>query len=307
MLILTKLQSFSVKRIEEFSALRRTRIWILLFLFLTLSTPLHPQMTELPIPFAPWDLRLPEQEGFLTRTASRFSVGSILYDSLGQSLRWSGSGEGEIILLSRAPFHWEWRLSMETTADDRNEIYFRVLRLYYQASTGLRIQLKENQLLLLGYQHRCSHGSDRADEGRILIRSGPKISYLTIHPFPLAELRLSGFIEPTLVGQNADFSHQERYLLGGIVEAEGKNLPLLVSLGGAVMGITRGSRDTFGFSSSYQGFRQVRTYSASVGIRFPGEKGTLTLLLRLSSIPDSGLTSMTSPLRWLGLYFLFDS
>jgi hypothetical protein len=277
-----------------------------LFLFLTLVTPLHAQMTELPIPFAPWELTLPEGEGFLTRTSSRFSAGVILYDSFAQSFRWSGFGEGEIILLSVDPVHWEWRLSMETTADDRNEIYFRLLRLYYQALTGVRISLRKNHFIFLGYQHRCSHGADGAEEGRILIRSGPNLSYLSVHSHPRAEFRFSLSFEPTLLGQNADSFHQPRYLFSGRIEAEGKALPLMLSLGIGAFGITSGARETFHLLSPYYRHRTTTTLNLSLGQRFRGKDGILTILLRYSTIPDSGLNTTTSPLRWLGFYFLFD-
>ena len=67
-------------------------------------------------------------------------------------------------------------LAMQTVADHRNEISFRLVRLYYEAT-----QLVEHRwgpgVLHYGVRHRCNHGADAAVAGPVLIRSGPELGY----------------------------------------------------------------------------------------------------------------------------------
>lgn len=263
------------------------------------------QMAEFPTPLPEWEIVLPQGSGFLTRVASRFSVGVFLYDSLKQRVRWTGAGEGEIILLSTPSWHWEWRLSWESLADDRNDIYFRVLRLFYQAFTGLRIPVGETGILTAGYQHRCSHGADNAEPGRILIRSGPKISYIEQLVRTPWEVSLHGAVEPTLIGQNADWTVNPRILLSAGLDIRGS--PWILGATWGVMGITRGTKETFSVGSPLNDPRARGVVALSAGLFIPGGMGELKILFRFSQIHDSGLTSSAKPLSLFGLILAFDS
>lgn len=277
-----------------------------LFLFALVPEPCFGIMTDLPLPLPLWETSLPEEEGFLTQVHSRFSVGTIAHDSLAERLRWSGSGEGEILLLSRSRLHWEWRLSMETLADDRNEIYFRVLRLYYLASTGLRLKAGEKATLYVGYQHRCSHGSDFAEPGRILIRSGPRLSLTTQANLASWAILFNPFWEGTLIGQNADPSVQARHLLAGLMEAKPSQAPFLFGAGSGIFLLSQGTKDTFSAWGPWGRTRAFPVYHLLAGLRLSGKDGIFTLSLRWFRVLDTGLKNETTPASMLGLFFHFD-
>jgi hypothetical protein len=239
---------------------------LFLFPFILLS-----RQGDIPLPSPQYEEEIPEKKGFLTRVTSRFVVGTYFFDSLKARYRWEGNGEGEILLYSGEGWHWEWNLSLLTLGDDQNEIYFRLIRLYYQAFTGIKIPGKKG-IFTIGYQHRCSHGADEAVPGRILIRSSPVIRYrhnlLDKEIFSSKNLSFTVSLEPTLLGQNADPSSKPRlfsfFLLEGVTNSwkwGGGAGPLVVS---------HHPGETFSLFTPYKKIEWLPVYGAYLGALLPG-------------------------------------
>ncbi len=117
-----------------------------------------------------------------------------------------GGALGDVNLISfNANSYAHLGLGIETLIDDQNDINFRLVQTYYQALLGLGFKISEG-LLSLDYQHRCSHGSDHAVDSRIMIRSGPRLSFHWPWHFGQVRLDLRAVNEIYLLAQNADLS-----------------------------------------------------------------------------------------------------
>lgn len=145
-------------------------------------------------------------------TSAYGKIGLAVYP-VGETHRWHGRVMGGLALLSVGErFVLGAKLSVETVADDRNNIYFRLVRFYYEASLAGHWRFGPG-FFSLGYRHRCSHGADDAVVGRILIRSGLSLGYRAEFRFGSLRLRMFGGVDVTLVGQNTDTDFHPRFVL----------------------------------------------------------------------------------------------
>ncbi len=146
--------------------------------------------------------------GFFRGATSEVRLGRYLVGSDYQ--RWQGGVEGDVSLVNYGDL-WLWHmgLNMETLADDNNEINFRLVQVYYQALTGVRAPLGPG-VLHVGYRHRCSHGTDRATNSRITIRSGLTASYHWLLRFRSLQFDIKPGANVYLLGQNSDIDSQPR-------------------------------------------------------------------------------------------------
>lgn len=124
--------------------------------------------------------------------------------------RWRArvSGDFQLINFSR-DLNWHFGLGMETLADHQNDIHFRLVQVYYQALTGVNWRIGSS-VLHLGYRHKCSHGTDRATDSRITIRSGLTGSYQKAWFTRFGRFDIQPGINVYVLGQNKDHTTQAR-------------------------------------------------------------------------------------------------
>jgi len=216
-----------------------------------------------------------------------------IYPVGGDYHRWHGQLGADVGILALGPaVVWHFGLSMQTVADFGNSIYFRLVRLYYDANTGLKIRAGPG-VLSVGYRHRCTHGADRAVAGRILIRSGFDLDYALSHDFGPLELRARGAVQVTAVGQNPDSSFQPRaivYATGGIRWPLIGRLALLGSAGIGLALVGEGSEPVFGLATAPGEIRAEALPSAALGIEFGRPGPAARLLLHYQRLLDTGNT-----------------
>ena len=231
-----------------------------------------------------------------------------IYPVGGDYHRWHGQLWADVGILALGPsVVWRFGLSMQTVADFGNSIYFRLVRLYYDANTGLQIRAGPG-VLSVGYRHRCSHGVDGAVDGRILIRSGFDLEYALSRELGPVELRAKGAVQLTAVGQNRDRSFQPRsllYLTGGIRWSLIGRLALVGSAGIGLALAGEGSESTFGLGTEPGEIRAVPLPSAALGIEFgrPGPAGRL--LLHYQHLMDTGNTDRAQQAHLLAVRIEF--
>lgn len=181
-------------------------------------------------------------------------------------------------------------LAMQTVADHRNDISFRLVRLYYDAT-----QLVEHRfgagVVHLGLRHRCTHGADTAVDGRILIRSGPELGYDHVLSTGKLRLTLGGFLHGTMIGQNDDPAFKPRALLAGKAQASWHpgSWTLFVSAGFGAALVSSGTTRTFGFASAYDDLSVLPLPAAALGLLARGRATAFTSTLHFSRMLDSGI------------------
>ncbi|MDD9966736.1 MAG: hypothetical protein OXR73_10945 [Myxococcales bacterium] len=184
-------------------------------------------------------------------------------------------------------------LAMHTVADHRNDIYFRLTRLYYDATQLVEYRLGRG-VVYAGLRHRCSHGIDDAVEGRILIRSGPELGHH--HEVPLGPLRLAvrSFVHGNMIAQNPDTTFRPRLLLASTAQVRFRtgSLELLASagLGGALVSGTEAASagETFGFGSPWRNLKLVPLPAAALGMHAHGRVAAFTTVVHLQRLLDNG-------------------
>jgi len=235
-----------------------------------------------------------------------------IYPLGGDYHRWHGQLWADVGLLALGPaVVWRIGLSMQTVADFGNSIHFRLVRLYYDANTGLQIRAGPG-VLSVGYRHHCSHGADQAVAGRILIRSGLDLDYALSKDLGPVELRAKGAVQVTAVGQNPDSSFQPRAVLYATAGIRWPLIGRLALLGSAGIGMAlvgEGSESTFGLGTEPGEVRAEPLPSAALGIEFgrPGPAGRL--LLHYQRLLDTGATDLAQQAHLLAvrIEFLWDA
>ena len=250
------------------------------------------------LPLDPPSRWLPEDPG-ITALPALGGVGSMgVYPVGGPVHVWHGRGEFEAALIG---FSRDTALtggfSSETVADARNSIDFRLVRLFYEATLGVRQRLGPG-VAHVGFRHRCSHGVDDAVPDRILIRSGPTLGWRGLWDVSRWTLQAGGDLEWTLIGQNPDTTFQPRGLLDGVGSAQVRLSDSLswttaAGLGGLLVG--RDAEWWWGPSAPLGRTRVVALPTVATGPVVHGRGGDARLLLHAQRLADSGVGETAAP------------
>jgi hypothetical protein len=248
------------------------------------------------------------ETGVQLMSAAMGGASVAIYPIGGDYHRWHGQLWGDVGILALGPaVVWHFGLSMQTVADFGNSIYFRLVRLYYDANTGLKIRAGPG-VLSVGYRHRCSHGADRSVAGRILIRSGFDLDYSLSRDLGPLELRAKGAVQVTVVGQNPDSSFQPRaivYATGGIRWPIVGRLALVGSAGIGLALIGEGSETVFGLGTAPGEIRAEALPAAALGIEYGRPGPAARLLLHYQRLLDTGNTDSAQQAHLLAVRIEF--
>lgn len=254
---------------------------------------------DVPVVLAPaYALFADVVEGPAWLTGAHGTAGLAAYPAGDRYHRWHGRLSGDVAILRFAPDAlWRMGLSMQTVADDRNDISFRLVRLYYDA-TALVEHRWGPGVLQYGYRHRCTHGADAAVEGRVLIRSGPEFGYQADVELGDVVVTGRGFVHTTLIGQNDDDGFKPRMLGAGTVQARWRfgwaSWLLSAGAGAALVGT---SPDwTYVLWEEWRGpWRVIPLPAAATGGVFHGRALDFRVLVHYQRILDSGFGATGAP------------
>lgn len=209
---------------------------------------------------------------------------------------WFGGAEGDVILLATKKVAWRSSLNMETLADGGNQIYFRLVQVYYQTRMGISWLLGPG-VLNIAYQHRCSHGADAAIIGRILIRSGLHASYHCPLDYKNFHFDVRAIANAYAVGQNADVLNQAR---GGsqinlqALWAFSQSWSMLFGAGVSVELMSSGTDSLYNLASLGSHWRLDNLLGAKLGMRYDAGFVKNDYALHFSQVLDTGLTNRQS-------------
>lgn len=207
---------------------------------------------------------------------------------------WFGGAEGDVVLLSFSrTLAWRWHLNMETLADDNNDIYFRLVQVYYQTRTGISWLLGPG-VWTMAYQHRCSHGADQALSGRILIRSGINTSYHWPLRYKSLSIDLRASVDAYIIGQNADLDNQARggsQLNGQVMWPIRGSWFMLIGLGVGAELMSAGQHVLYNLSSAGENFRLESLFGTKFALRYDAGGIKNDYGLHFSQVVDPGLTN----------------
>lgn len=227
--------------------------------------------------------------GFLNGATAEVLLGRYLVGTPNHI--WRGGVEGDVALLNFGDGLWHFGLNAETLADDNNDIHFRLVHVYYQAMTGIKWRLGPG-VLHAGIRHRCNHGADSAEQGRITIRLGLTSSYHWTWRRQFLDLDILSGLNVYIFGQNKDFAMQPR---GGAFFTVNATWPLVHSLffttglGTNFELISIGNNWLYLISDPSNGFRIEPLFAGRIAVRFRGEKAFSDWGFRFTENLDSGL------------------
>jgi hypothetical protein len=233
----------------------------------------------------------------LSRALGSLRIGVL---PLSETYRWQGRVEGAVALFTASDHSaLVASLSAETLADHRNEISFRLVRVFYDFMLQGRWKLGPGTLHA-GYRHRCSHGADSAVPGRILIRSGLEVGYQGDWNWKQLTLSLKTTLHVTMIGQNTDTQWQPRMLwtLGGQIRwAFSQRWSLVAAVGAGTfwVGSAANTNDTWTVGSPIGEGRAVPFPVTALGVGFRGEQVRLRLLIHYQQVLDTGMGNRASP------------
>lgn len=215
------------------------------------------------------------------------------YLSGGKNHGWRGGAEGDVSLINFGDaFLWHMGLNMETLADDNNDIYFRLVQVYYQALTGVKWRLGDG-VFHVGVRHRCSHGADSAEISRITIRSGMTASYRHQLHYKKVQFRFEPGINVYLLGQNRDFSMQPK---GGAFFSAQAQWPLrdpvfmFFSAGFNLELVGRGSKQVYLLWDRMLNYRVEPLFASRLAIRLIKKPLNCDFALHFAQNLDTGLS-----------------
>ncbi len=196
---------------------------------------------------------------------------------------------------------------VQTVADDRNDIDFRLVRVYYDAFTGYEQRMGVG-VAYAGYRHRCSHGADSSVDGRILIRSGPELGYRLQRSFGGLELGASIFGHLSLIAQYEDVHHLPRALFAAAGELrwplDWAAVVLSAGFGAAVIG--NSDNWTASVADRWQKLALLPLPSAALGVVLHGERADFDILAHYQRVIDTGLGLTADPQHLVSLQLGFD-
>ncbi len=251
---------------------------------------------DVQVPIGAPDALFGEVEGWLTETDGQADVG--IYPVRGDEYhRWHGRVRGDMAIAQPTRDSLvRLGLSVQTVADDRNEIAFRLVRLYYDAFTGYERRLGPG-VGYAGYRHRCSHGADSAVDGRVLIRSGPELGYRFERAMGAWLLRAHAFAMGSVISQNDDLDALPRALFGGAGElrlrAGWASWVLGVGFGAAI--VSRWEDWTVTIADAWRGLKVEPLPTAAAGVVMHGERADFRILAHYQRILDSGVGATSRP------------
>ena len=223
--------------------------------------------------------------------------------------RWHGIVGGDIVLFAFGKdIIWRAGLSAQTLADHRNEISFRLTRLYYEVRMGADFLLGPG-ILRARWVHRCSHGADDALPGRILIRSGPNLGYRLIQEWGRLRWDLDSHIHVTMAARNLDLSMHWRgnwTARSQLTWKLSKRFETFGAVGLAMMLISHGEEDIYLANEPIRRVRFEPLPSASVGLRYTGSKVNFGLSVNAQRTLDTGIFYEATTTDLLAIRFLFD-
>lgn len=236
-------------------------------------------------PFAQFSF---ERASFLSGATTQMRVGRYLV--AGDNFRWRGGAEGDIAFIKWDRYLWHMGLNVETLADAQNEINFRLVQIYYQVQTGLKIRF-DNGVLNVGYNHRCSHGTDKAAESRITIRSGPTLNYQWLWQGPKVQIQLLSGLNIIAVGQNSALLQTR----GGAFLTWQALWPLshaiygFLAVGSNLELVGRGESAVYSTFDPLKDIFVQPLMGSRLGLRIKGSKVSNDIDVRFSEYLDSGI------------------
>lgn len=212
-----------------------------------------------------------EESGFNILEKAQGEVDIGYYVVADEFHRWRArvSGDFQLINFSR-DLNWHFGLGMETLADHQNDINFRLVQVYYQALTGVNWRIGSS-VLHLGYRHRCSHGTDRATDSRITIRSGLTGSLQRAWFTRFGRFDIQPGINVYVLGQNKDHSTQARgesFLVVQALWPLSDALSLVVGSGLNIFLVSRSNNDFYLAWSSIKDWHLEPLFSGRMAVRY---------------------------------------
>lgn len=263
------------------------RVWIGLFL---LAVPVFCSQDDIDLLFLKNLFAPHDHMTFLPRAQGQLRLGRYIVADINHG--WRGALAGDVVLLGiNNKLLWHWALKMETLADDHNDIYFRLTQVYYATKTGISWSLDPG-ILDIAWQHRCSHGADRAIISRILIRSGIHLSYDMRFNFNKINLNLKPNLDIYIIGQNNNNADQHRAALGlnSELRIALKDPWYIITAGGlqSVL-LAQSNKNLYFISTNATNYSVELLSSVRFAVAFEREHITSDFGLLFSTISDSGI------------------
>ena len=228
--------------------------------------------------------------GLFRGAAAEVRLGRYLFGS--ENHMWRGAVEGDVALIQFSDrVLWQFGLNMETLADDLNDIHFRLVQVYYQALTGVKIKLGPG-LLHAGIRHRCNHGTDKATVSRVIIRLGLTSSYQWIIPVSAMRFDILPGINVYILGQNRDHTSQA---LGGAFLSAAATWPIRlpvymrISAGGNLELVGSGANAVYLISDKFSLLTIEPLFAAKLSMRVDDDPVVADIGFHFSQNLDSGI------------------
>ena len=261
---------------------------------------------DVSVPVASPDLLLTDQTGWLTATAGAADLAVYPEQGTGHH-RWHGRVRGDVAIAQPTiDSVVRLGLSVQTVADDRNDIYFRLTRVYYDAFTAYERRFGIG-VAYAGYRHRCSHGADAAVDGRVLIRSGPEIGYRLEYVIDAFTIAGHAFAHTSLIAQNPDERAMPRALFGAAGEVRWRTDWVSWLIGAGLGTAVVGSWDDYTASLTDE-WRELYIEplpAATLGAVLHGERADFRVLAHYQRILDSGFGERADPTHVFSLQLGF--
>ena len=281
-----------------------------MFVLALQSPPAWATQDELDLPWDTRDALFSEDAADVVR-ALNGAIGMIdlgAYPTGTGHHNWHGNVLGDVALLTwRDLLVWHASLEVQTVADDGNDINFRLVRLFYRFRVAVDLRLGPG-VLWAGLSHRCSHGTDGALPGRILIRSGFDAGYRVALRWGDLELGLKATAQGTILGQNTDLTTQVRGILAGAAQltyALPADFRVFAGAGIGVGLVGASPSDIYLLSDAAEGLRGEPLPVAVVGAAYDGLGASLTVMLHYQRTLDTGLTEVSQPASLLAIRIRF--
>lgn len=267
---------------------------IFIVLLFILAQPVLGRQDDVDLIFSPRVFDTTKQIIFLPSAQAQLRLGR--YIGSDDNHGWRGGASGEIVLFGIYKTLLHGGLDIETLVDDQNDIYFRLVQVYYQTKIGISWQLGPG-VWTWGLQHRCSHGADNAVLGRILIRSGIQTSYFWSIDLKPVILNMRARADIYLIGQNQDLSAQARggFSFGGEALMPLRGPWFMVIAGGFASEIRAlGKSFVYNIASYATDFKLDNLFSLKLALRYKNKNIHSDYALLFSQIGDTGFGAINN-------------
>ena len=242
---------------------------------LTFVGPSHSAQDDVELILRHPSTKSPNESGFDLFSDANSQIDLGYYLLADEYHQWRARVLGDLSLIKFSErLDWHMGLAMETLADAQNDINFRLVQVYYHVLTGLNWQLGASSLLHLGYRHRCSHGTDRASDSRITIRSGITASYAHGWDTKYFQFDIKPGFNIYVLGQNNDQSSQPKG--GAFFSAQAlwpfmQHLALVLGSGLNIEAVSEGQKAVYLMWHGVDKWRIEPLFAARVALRFTRE------------------------------------